>query len=737
MVNTAITESTPSWLRATPQRRPNVVLIVLDDTGWADFGCFGSEIATPAIDQLAAGGLRYVNFHVAPLCSPTRASLLTGRNHHRIGMGFLAHADMGFPGRRGRITRRAATLAEVLRPAGYGTYLTGKWHLAPAEETTAAGPFDSWPLARGFDKFYGFLNGCTDQYSPELVQDNHLVEPPNVAGYHLSEDIVDHAIGYVHDHAALGGGRPFFLEAAFGATHAPFQVPQEYIDKYIPVFEKGWDQTRLDRLERQKQLGVVPTDAGLTPRDEGVPPWDSLTGDEQHLFTHLQAAFAGFLEHTDSQISRLLETLEELDLLSDTVVAVLSDNGASPEGSTSGGVNVMAPYNGIHRTIAEELAHADEIGGPDGPSHYPIGWAMAGNTPFRKFKQYVDLGGVRSPFILHWPAGLDCAGQVRQQFAHVADVTPTLLDLLDVDMPTSVGGVEQLPLDGASIRASLTDADAPAARTTQYWEMFGHRAIWHDGWRAVTCHRMGDAYPSDVWRLYHVTEDFSEAHDLAGQHPEKLAELQRLWDTEARDNHVLPLDDRTIDEMLADATPGSLLSCKKFVLHPQQSHVSSSSGLAGTDRSMRITAELFRRGPEDEGVIVASGGRTGGYVLYLKDDHLHFEHCLLGVRDHIRSTRPVETGRHRIGFFLLRESDDSARAGIIVDDDVVGEGRVTRVARELSFWGLDVGRDAVTMVSDAYEREFPFRHGGLGRVTLEFIGEARPEEAARVEIGLQ
>jgi arylsulfatase A-like enzyme len=652
-------------------------------------------------------------------------------------MGFLAHADMGFPGRRGRITRQAATLAEILRPAGYGTFLVGKWHLGPAEETTAAGPFDSWPLARGFDKFYGFLRACTDQYSPELVQDNHLVDPPDRPDYHLSEDIVDHAIGYIHDHAALGAGRPFFLEAAFGATHAPFQVPRRYVDKYIPVFAKGWDQTRLDRLQRQKQMGVVPADAELTPRDEGVPPWDSLTGDEQRLFTRLQAAYAGFLEHTDDQISRLLETLEDLDLLSDTVVAVLSDNGASSEGSRNGAVNVMAPYNGIDRTVAEELAHADEIGGPDGPSHYPVGWAMAGNTPFRKFKQYVDLGGVRSPFIFHWPAGLDCAGEVRQQFAHVADVTPTLLDLLDLEMPASVGGVEQLPLDGASIRASLMDATAPAARTTQYWEMFGHRAIWHDGWRAVTCHRTGDAYPDDVWRLYHVTQDFSETHDLAAERPEKLAELQRLWDEEARDNHVLPLDDRTIDEMLANSTPGSVFSREKFVLHPRQSHVSSATGFTGTDRSMRITAEVSRCVTEDEGVIVASGGRSGGYVLYLKDEHLHFEHHFLGVRDHIRSTTPLGLGDHRVGLRLLRASDDSALASILVDDNVVAEGHVTRVARELSFWGLDVGRDAVTKVSDAYEGEFPFRSGGLSRVTFDILSQARYEEVARVELGLQ
>jgi arylsulfatase A-like enzyme len=399
-IGTTVAESEPHW-PASPgkdKRAPNVLLIIFDDTGWSDFGCFGSEIATPAIDRLAAEGLRYNNFHVTPLCSPTRACVLTGRNHHAIGMRFLADTDTGFPNSRGRIRADVPTMPSLLREEGYGTYLVGKWHLTPRHEVTPAGPYKDWPLNRGFDKFYGFLEGVADHYAPELVQDNQHIHPPAKDDYHLSVDLVDRSLRFLKDHAAYASDRPFFLQLAFGATHAPFQAPRERILPYVPVFSKGWDQTRSDRLARQRSAGLVPEGTELTERNPGVAAWEDLSDDAKLLYTHLQAAFAGFLEHADAQVERLLAGLQELGLREDTVVIVMSDNGASREGGEHGAVDINGPYSGKRQSVAEQLASLDLIGGPYGPAHYPEGWAMVGNTPFRRYKQFTDLGGVRSPW---------------------------------------------------------------------------------------------------------------------------------------------------------------------------------------------------------------------------------------------------------------------------------------------------------------------------------------------------
>lgn len=482
-IGTTFNESEPWWPTRPDnlQTAPNMIVVVLDDTGWSDFGCFGSEISTPTIDSLAQGGVRFNNFHVMPLCSPTRAALMTGRNPHSVGMRFLADADTGFPNARGYVRHDVPMLPEVLRSHGYGTYMVGKWHLTPLHEITPVGPVQNWPLARGFDKYYGFLDGCTDQYSPELYQDNHQYEPDADEDYHLTEDLADRAIGYIRDHLTYRSAVPFYMQFAVGATHAPFQAPRRYIDKYVDVFRKGWDATREDRLARQIQLGLAPEGTTLTERGETVPAWDSLDAETQNLYAHLQAAFAGFLEHTDEQIGRIVEELEHRGISENTIIVVMSDNGASREGA-KGDIDTNAPYSGVTRSPEVQMEHIDGLGGEAG-AHYPEGWAMAGNTPFRRFKQFLDLGGIRSPLVVSWPGQSEEAGRVQTSFAHAVDIAPTLLDL------AGLPPLEQT--DGASLKPAFDRAADIPGRQRQAFETLGHRGIYDQGWFAVTEHEKG------------------------------------------------------------------------------------------------------------------------------------------------------------------------------------------------------------------------------------------------------
>ncbi|MBA2810211.1 arylsulfatase [Streptomyces sp. KM273126] len=723
-IGDTVAQSAPWWPDPDEglPRGPNVLMVVLDDTGWADFGCFGSEIATPTIDALADRGLRYTDFHVTPLCSPTRACLLTGRNHHSVGMRFLADTDTGFPNSRGRVDPDVPMLPEVLRRQGcYGTYLVGKWHLAPRHEVTPVGPHHNWPLGRGFDRFYGFLDGCTDQYTPELFEDNHQVEPPSDDGYHLSSDLADRAIRYLSDHVAYRPGRPFFLQLALGATHAPFQAPREYIDKYLPVFAKGWDRTRADRLRRQIELGVAPEDTELAPRNPGVAPWEDLSDDEQLLYTHLQAAYAGFLEHADAQLGRVITELERLGVLDDTLVLVLSDNGASKEGGQNGAVDTNGPYSGAPQSVAQQLPLLDRIGGRDGPAHYPEGWAMAGNTPFRRYKQYVDLGGVRSPLVVSWPRGIAAHGEVRRQFVHAIDVMPTVLDL--------IGAPSAADTHGRSISATFGDP-AASTRDTQYWEMLGHRALWHRGWKAVTEHVKGTPYAEDTWRLYDTASDFSETHDVAARHPQRLAALQELWWSEARANNVLPLDDRTLVELLRLRSPNGLMGRDRLVLRPGQGHVPFCSMVTGTDRSMKVTATLRGHQSDDEGVLLASGNVQGGYVLYVREGRLTFEHAALGQRVICTADTELPAGDCEAGFALHRRDDRSARLVLLHGAEPVGKAEIPLTLPHLAFWGMDVGRDPVSQVSAGYTGDFPFPPHVIDHVSITFTSESPLSEVA-------
>lgn len=721
-IGRTIDESTPWWPepRSAEDLPPNVISIVLDDTGWSDLGCFGSEIRTPHIDALAKGGLRYTNFHVTPMCSPTRACFLTGRNHHNVGMKSLSDTDTGFPNGRGAVDADVRMLPETLRDHGFGTYMVGKWHLTPAHEVTPAGPHANWPISRGFERYYGFLGGCTDHYTPELIQDNQTIDPPERDGYHLSEDLADRAIGYLRDHATFRARDPFFLNIGFGATHAPIQVDRAWIDPYEEIFAKGWDETRLDRIERQKALGVLPGETDLAERNPEVAPWESLSQDARRVYTRLQSAFAGFLEHTDAQIGRLIAELKRLDLFDNTIILVFSDNGASREGDAHGAVDVNGPYSGRPQTVEQMVDRLDDVGGLYGPSHYPQGWAMAGNTPFRRYKQFVELGGVRSPLVVSWPMGIEEAGGIRDQFLHAIDLAPTLMDL--------VGDRRASAYDGASFSATLNAADAPAPRASQYWEMFGRRAIYCDGWKAVTEHEKGDDYGADTWRLYDTRADFSECHDVADRHPEIVAKLKDLWWTEAEANAVLPLDDRTLVDILVFRQPNGLMSQRDLTLLPGQGHIPQLSMITASERSMEVMAHMTSTGTIPDGVLISSGDDLGGYTLFVKKGELVFEHVCLGLRDRI--TAPLPCSVDGCGFVMTVAGDRTATLRLLADGAEIGQGRLRTTSGHLSFWGLDVGRDVGRAVSADYVVPFAFPVEALDRVVLRFFEDIDAETAA-------
>ena len=716
-------ESTPWWPapRSDAAGRPDVVLIVLDDVGFGSLGCYGSEIDTAHMDAIAGRGLRYNNFNVTPLCSATRAALLTGRNHHSVGMAYLSNVDTGYPGYRGRITDRAATAAEVLRERGFATMCVGKWHLAPLEQTTAAGPYDQWPLGRGFDRYYGFLDALVDQYYPDLVYDNHRVDPPGrpEEGYHLSEDLVDHAIGFVRDHVSVAPERPYFLYLAFGAAHTPHQAPEAYLEKYRGRYDCGWDVAREERFARQKRLGVIPEDAQLAPRNPGVEPWESLNLDQRRLYARMQEAYAAFLDHTDDQVGRLMGFLEGLGRLDDTVVVLLSDNGASQEGGPHGGCDIVTYEESRFCTVEFNLERFDTIGGPDSQVNFPWGWAQVENTPLKRWKQNTHAGGVRTPLVVSWPSGIGEAGAVRSQFHHAVDVVPTLFDLLDVTPPDEIRGIPQLPYHGVSMRYSFSAPDAPSTRSTQYFEMIGHRAIYHDGWKALTLHTKGGPFDNDPWELYHVAEDFSECRDLAAEAPEKLGELAELWEREARRYGVFPLDDRYLSVRSSTyQLPGSPRRRTHFRYLPGMERIPAGATPLIFDRSYRIEARVVPLVGTEQGVLVAVGDVSGGYVLYLRDGHLVHEYNYLGRRQRLVSSASVAPGTRRLAFEFDRTDKYCGTGRLRVDGKVMAEATMVDMARNMISWGgLSIGVDALSPVSSLYPKGFPFS-GGIESVVF-------------------
>jgi arylsulfatase len=542
IVQTTTADSTPSPLVA-PQARagsPNVVYIVLDDVGFSDLGAYGSEIATPNIDALAKSGIRFNNFQTHAICSTTRAALLTGRVAHAVGMKDLAGNDGGFPNSRGRITPAAATVAQILQASGYSTLGVGKWHLTPGADMAASNPRTHWPLQKGFDRFYGFLSGWTDQYHPSLIEDNHSIVTPDRPGYHFTADIVDHAIEYLRENQKAATSRPFFFYLATGAGHAPHQAPVDYVNKYKETYAKGWDVIRAERFARQKTMGLIPANTVLPPRNPDDKAWADLTADEQKVYARYMAVYAAFIEHTDAQIGRFIDYLKQSGQFENTVIFFISDNGAAPEAGPEGAFT--SPYGG-RLSIAESLARLDDLGTERSEELYQRGWAMAGVSPFKKYKLSMQLGGVRDPLIITWPKTIPSAsaGTIRSQFVDVIDLTPTVLDILGLQAPATFAGVPQMPMHGASILAAMRDPRAPAPRDTQVFELRGERAIYHQGWRAVTVHRSGTSYDADKWELYDDTTDFAEVNDVSQKYPDRLQAMKDLWWSEARKYGILPL----------------------------------------------------------------------------------------------------------------------------------------------------------------------------------------------------
>ena len=718
IIGRTIADSTPFWPAKARAAKgaPNILVVLFDDVGFSDFGCYGSPIETPTIDALAAQGLRYTGFHTTAMCSTTRAALLTGRNHHSVGMGCLANFDSGFPGYRGKIAREAGMLPEMLKAHGYRSYMVGKWHVTPLTESGATGPFDGWPLGRGFDRFYGFLDAETDQYSPELVRDNTPVAAPGTfeTGYHLTEDLVDQAIRYIADHTADAPETPWLTWLALGACHAPHQVSKDIIEKYDAVFSGGWDVEREQRLAKQKALGIVPADTAMPPRNDWVKPWDEHTPDEQRLFTRLQAAFAGMLDHADQHLARLVAFLEDAGLREDTLILVLSDNGASQEGGPLGMVNAMGPYNGKPEPMDEKIARIDDIGGPDTHSNFPLGWAMASNTPLRRYKQNTHGGGIRDPLVISWPAGIAARGELRGQFTHASDVTPTLLELLGLEPPSVIAGVAQTPLEGTSFKASLFDSAAPAKAGPQHFEMFGHRGIWQDGWKAVAYHPPGRPFDADVWELYHLDLDFSETNDLATAQPAKLEEMVTLWWTQAEKHQVLPLDDRFAERFALNAQRFHGAR-RRFVFHKGMGHVPTDVAPDIRSRSYFIEADA-RLVAGDEGVLIAHGDATCGYSLFVRDGRLVHDMNIGGRHVTLSSDRPVEPGHRRLGV-AVRPGPGGRRVVLMIDGAPAGELTTPLGFYNFISWsGLDIGLDRGSPVAD-YVAPFSFT-GLLKKVTV-------------------
>ena len=723
-------EYKPHWPEPpkAPEGAPNILVILFDDVGFSDFGCYGSPIKTPTIDKLAEKGIRYTGFHTTAMCSTTRAALLTGRNHHSVGVGCLANFDSGHPGYRGKIAKSAGTLAEMLRPHAYRNYMIGKWHVNPLNESGPTGPFDGWPLNRGFDRFYGFLDAETDQYAPELVRDNSHIDPPGTyeTGYHLTEDLVDQSIRMLADHNAGAEDNPWLLWCAFAACHAPHQAPKDIIKSYDPMFEGGWDKERERRLTRQKELGIVPENTEMPPRNDGVKAWDEHTADEHRLYTRLQSAYAGMLDHTDRHISRLIDFLEETGQMDNTLILVLSDNGASQEGGRNGLVNAMGPFNLRPESMEEKFARIEDIGGPDTHSNFPHGWAMAANSPLKRYKQNTHGGGIRDPLIISWPKGLPARGELRHQFAHCSDVVPTLLDILNIEPPETINGVKQQPIEGQSFKDSLLKPEAPARDKPQYFEMFGHRGIWQDGWKAVAFHPMGSAFEDDQWELYNLDEDFSESKDLAAEQPERLKTMIDSWWKEAKENQVLPLDDRFAPRFAenAERLQGDRT---KFVFHRGVGHIPSDVAPDLRSRNYRIEAEADVESENSNGVLIAHGDTTSGYSLYMKDGHLVHDLNIGGEHVVVTSDKKVAPGRRLLGLKVERlTKEEKPRMGkgmgqsrytLTIDGEDAGFAESNLGFFMLISWsGLDIGRDRGNPVGD-YAAPFEF-DGFLRKVTI-------------------
>lgn len=760
--------SKPAW--PEPNRAkdgaPNVLFIVLDDTGFGQLGCYGSPIHTPNIDALAADGLRYNNMHTTALCSPSRSCFITGRNHHSNAMACITEGATGYPGSDGYIPFENGFLSEILLQRGYNTYAVGKWHLTPSEQGSAAGPYDRWPLGRGFERFYGFLGGDTSQYYPDLVRDNSQTKPLKAPeqGYHLTPDLVEKAKAMIADSKQVAPDKPFFMYFCTGAMHAPHHVPKEWADKYKGMFDDGWEAYRNRVFANQKQLGLVPSNTKLSRRDPDVQDWSKLSADERRLYARMMEVFAGFLEHTDHYIGELIKFLKDMGEYENTLIMLVSDNGASAEGGPTGSVNENKFFNNVPDDLKQNLAAIDELGGPKHFNHYAWGWTHAGNTPFRRWKRETYRGGTSDPFIVVWPKGIRAKGEVRTQYCHAIDLVPTVLDALDIEPPTQIRGITQSPLEGFSLKSSFDDAKAPSLHVTQYFEMFGHRALYHDGWRAV-CPWPGTSFaesslpwgaPIDYkklteldtkgWELYNLNEDCAETNNVAEKERDRLIAMIGMWYVEAGKHKVLPIDSRGTARM-ADERPQIAAGRQKYVYYAGTQVVPplAAPRLVNVPHSVSVHASVPKGGAE--GVLYAMGNDEGGFSLYVQNGKLIYGYNYVADKifkvqsngggvpegDHIFSFEFTPTGKPDIA----RGKGVPASIKLFVDGKEVGRGDLpVTIPLFLGISaGVSMGANAGSPVVPDYQSPFPFT-GTIKKALVDVSGEMIEDKAAQMRVYL-
>jgi arylsulfatase len=765
VVNVDVRDSVPDWTPFEPPKAPdgapNVLYIVLDDVGFSAMSCYGGPIETPNIDRIVESGLRYTQFHTTALCSPTRSCLLTGRNHTRNSMACITEAAIGFPNASGTIPPENGMLSEILGERGWNTYMVGKWHLCPTDEMNLAAVRRNWPTGRGFERWYGFLGAETNQWYPDLVYDNHFVDQPTKPedGYHLTEDITDKAIEFIKDAKAIVPEKPFFLYYAPGACHAPHHSPKEWSEKFKGRFDLGYEAIREQTLANQKKLGIVPDNTEIPPINPiGTPetrkgpgalpftemdytrPWDSLNDDEKRLFARMAEVYAGFLAHADHHIGRLLDYLEETGELDNTLIVLVSDNGASGEGGPNGSVNEMVMANGLPDELERNLAQIDDLGTPRTYNHYPNGWAMAFNTPFKMWKRYEFNGGTCDPCIISWPAGTRARGEIREQYFHAIDLVPTILDVLSVEPPETIKGHTQSNLDGVSMRPTFDDDAAPSGRKTQFYAMLGSRAIWHEGWKAVTTHPAISGwghFNDDEWELYNVDTDRSELNNLAAEQPDKVRELVNIWFAEAGANQAFPLDDRLVVEIANTPRPQLAGPRDQYLYFPDTAPVSEWQAVNTRGRSFVIEALVDIRGPGAQGVLFAQGSRFGGHALYVKDGRLHYVNNYVGYEEQlVVASTDVPAGENVVlsASFEKESQEPTATHGtlsIYHGQTKVGEANIKTQMGFFAVAGapIYIGRHAGEPLTADFPGKAPygFSGGTLHQVTVNVSGEPYTE----------
>jgi arylsulfatase A-like enzyme len=715
--------------KATPPKRfdvkapagaPNVIVFLIDDIGFGHTSPFGGAIPTPTLEKLAANGLKYNRFHTTALCSPTRVAILTGRNHHTNNAGAIMEIATAFPGNSGARPQSITPLAEILRQNGYSTGAFGKYHETAPWEVSVSGPFDRWPTHSGFDKFYGFIGGETNQWAPLVFDGSVKVEVPHDPNYHFTTDMTNQAIQWIRSQQSLTPDKPFFTYFATGATHAPHHVPKDWIAKFKGKFDRGWDKYREETFARQKQLGIIPQDAKLAPKPEAIKDWDKLSADEKKLFARQMEVFAAFTAHTDYEIGRVVKAIEDLGELDNTLIMYeVGDNGASAEGGMVGMFNEMTYFNGVQETVADQLKNIDKWGGPETFPHMAAGWAVAGNTPFTWTKQVAsNFGGTRNPLVVSWPARIKKRGEIRSQFHHVVDLAPTVLEAAQIPEPKKVNGVVQTPIEGVSMVYTFDDANVAGKHHTQYFEIAGNRALYHDGWIAATVHKApwepAPRHPltEDVWELYNVDKDFSETENLAAAEPAKLKQMQALFMKEAKSHRVLPIDDRTIERFDAAVAgrPDLMAGRKSLTVYEGMTGMMENAFINVKNASFTITANLEIPGGGANGVILAQGGRFGGWSLYVKDGKPAFTYNFVGLKEFtVSGSEKLPSGKVTLTLEFAYDGNGRGKGGtasVLVNGKKTGSGRVGQT--NPNFFSADdaadVGVDEGTNVSSAYKQ---------------------------------